>query len=268
MSWKNYHSHTYRCKHAKGDAVQFARAARVGGASVYGMSDHAALPDDRWDSVRMAHDELDDYVAAVRHAQVEVPEITVLLGMECEDVPEFRRYYEEELLGRRCFDYLIGAGHYTPLNGEWLNSFSELTNARALRAYSDHLAEMMATGLYAFIAHPDIFGIAWERWDRDAETCARDILAAAADTKTPLEINGNGLRKRSIHTSEGERKPYPWKPFWELAAEYPVTVICNSDAHRPEDALQGLPELYTIAEENGLTLADLSYLEPPNQTVA
>jgi hypothetical protein len=47
-----------------------------------------------------------------------------------------------------------------------------------------------------------------------------------------------------------------------------VTVICNSDAHRPEDALQGLPELYTIAEENGLTLADLSYLEPPNQTVA
>jgi len=149
MSWKNYHSHTYRCKHAKGDAVQFARAARVGGASVYGMSDHAALPDNRWDSVRMAHDELDDYVAAVRHAQVEVPEITVLLGMECEDVPEFRRYYEEELLGRRCFDYLIGAGHYTPLNGEWLNSFSELTNARALRAYSDHLAEMMATGLYA-----------------------------------------------------------------------------------------------------------------------
>ena len=177
MSWKNYHAHTYRCKHAKGDAVQFARAARVGGASVYGMSDHAALPDDRWDNVRMAHKELDDYVAAVRHAQAEVPEITVLLGMECEDVPEFRSYYEEELLGRRCFDYLIGAGHYTPLDGEWLNSFSELTNSRALRAYSDHLTEMMATGLYAFIAHPDVYGVCLDRWDREAETCARDILA-------------------------------------------------------------------------------------------
>ncbi|MAE16814.1 MAG: histidinol phosphatase [Deltaproteobacteria bacterium] len=268
MFWKNYHAHTYRCKHAKGDAVHFARAARAGGASVYGMSDHAALPDNRWNNVRMAHQELNDYVAAVRYARTEVPEITVLLGMECEDVPEFRSYYKEELLGRRHFDYLIGAGHYTPLEGEWLNSFSELTNARALRAYSDHLAEMMVTGLYAFIAHPDVYGACLDRWNAEAAACARDILAAAAETNTPLEINGNGLHRHPIHTSEGTRVPYPWKPFWELAAEYPVTVICNSDAHRPEDALRGLSELHAIAEENGLTLADLSYLEPPNQAVA
>ncbi len=268
MSWKNYHAHTYRCKHAKGDAVHFARAARVGGATVYGMSDHAALPDNRWDNVRMMHDELDDYVAAVRHAQQEVPEVAVLLGMECEDVPEFRSYYQEELLEKRQFDYLIGAGHYTPYQGEWLNSFTELNSSSALRAYSDHLAEMMATGLYAFIAHPDVYGVCLDRWDVEAEACARDILAAAAETRIPLEINGNGLRKRTIHTSEGERKPYPWKPFWELAAEYDVTVLCNSDAHRPEDALQGMPELHGIAEDCGLTLADLSYLEPANQAVA
>ena len=47
-----------------------------------------------------------------------------------------------------------------------------------------------------------------------------------------------------------------------------MTVLCNSDAHRPEDALQGLPELHAIAEDCKLTLADLSYLEPANQAAA
>ena len=139
---------------------------------------------------------------------------------------------------------------------------SKLTTVRALRAYGEHLQELMSTGLYAFIAHPDLFGACWERWDENAAACAKDILEAAAATNTPLELNGNGLYKRPLHTSEGTRQPYPWKPFWELAAEYPVTVICNSDAHRPEDALRGLPELHEMAWEYGLSLADLSFLEP------
>ena len=118
----NYHSHTYRCKHATGEVVEFVNAAFESGLEIFGGSDHAAFPDDRWPDIRMRYEELDDYVEAVRTAQRSVPQVHVLLGMESEYVPEFKNYLQDELLGKRQFDYLIGAGHYTPHKGEWLSS--------------------------------------------------------------------------------------------------------------------------------------------------
>ncbi|MFL2750649.1 MAG: hypothetical protein ACJ0DI_14580 [bacterium] len=44
MKITNHHSHTFRCKHAQGDAVDYVRHAFQGGASVYGISDHSPIP--------------------------------------------------------------------------------------------------------------------------------------------------------------------------------------------------------------------------------
>ena len=101
MKITNHHSHTFRCKHAQGDAVDYVRHAFQGGASVYGISDHAPIPDGRYPEVRMAMEELDSYKNAVRKAQSEFPKVKVLLGMECEYFPEFHAFYEDELLGQR-----------------------------------------------------------------------------------------------------------------------------------------------------------------------
>ena len=81
MKITNHHSHTFRCKHAQGDAVDYVRHAFQGGASVYGISDHAPIPDGRYPEVRMAMEELDSYENAVRKAQSKFPEVKVLLGM-------------------------------------------------------------------------------------------------------------------------------------------------------------------------------------------
>ena len=45
---KNYHTHTYRCQHASGDVEDYCEAAVEQGLQVLGISDHTALPDDRW----------------------------------------------------------------------------------------------------------------------------------------------------------------------------------------------------------------------------
>ena len=260
MKITNYHSHTYRCKHAQGDALDYVRTAFQEGASVYGISDHSPIPDGRYADVRMSIDELDSYEAAVRSAQAEFPEIEVLLGMECEYFPEFHAFYEDELLGRRDYDYLIGAGHYTPIEGSWRNSFTNMDHPKMLNAYSRHLIEIMETGLYAFIAHPDLFGCSNEFWNEDLTSCSRDILSAAEETRIPLEINGNGMRKEPVQTSKGPRPQYPWPPFWELASEYDIRVVCNSDAHRPQDALASLEETLQLAKQFDLKIADLSHL--------
>ena len=139
MLQRNYHTHTYRCQHATGDVIDYAKAAIDGGLTTLGMSDHAALPDNRWNNVRMSMPELDDYEEAIELARKECPDLTILKGMECEYVEEFHSYLEDELLGVRGFDYLIGAGHYTPFEGGWLNSFEELNKAAHLRAYASFL---------------------------------------------------------------------------------------------------------------------------------
>ena len=72
-------------------------AAYEAGLEVFGVSDHTAFPDDRWLDIRMRYEELDDYVEAVCAAQRSVPQVQVLLSMECEYVPEFENYFSNLL---------------------------------------------------------------------------------------------------------------------------------------------------------------------------
>ena len=79
--------------------MDYVRVAYEGGAAVYGISDHAPIPDGSFSEVRMALDELDSYEKAVHLAQAKFPEIEVLLGMECEYFPHFNTCKLEKRCG-------------------------------------------------------------------------------------------------------------------------------------------------------------------------
>jgi len=257
------HTHTYRCQHASGDAPDYARIAAAGGCQVLGISDHTPLPDGRWPDVRMRLDEIDGYETAIATARRENPGLTILTAMECEWMPEYANFYHDELLGRRGYDYLIGAGHFTKMaDGEWKGSFDNLRTPDALRRYARLLTALMEAKIFAFVAHPDILGNCNARWNADTAACAQDICAAAVATATPLEMNAYGLRKSWVVGHEGERPGYPWPPFWEVAAEHGVQVVLNSDAHRPQDVMHGHAELIALRDRFGLIEADLSRLVP------
>ena len=185
----------------------------------------------------------------------------LLKGMECEYAPAYRAYFEDELLGRLELDYLVGAAHFIPHDGDWLGVYRGITDAATLRAYAAAYVALIEWKLFAFIAHPDLFANSYLAWDRHAEACSREILRAAEAYGVPLEINGYGFRKPRVDTSEGRRPMYPWIRFWELAAEYDIEVVLNSDAHRPEDVAANLDDAAAIAARFGLRIADLS-LEP------
>ena len=68
----NLHTHTWRCRHAAGDVADYCLAAQAQGLTVLGMSDRAALPDDRWLNVRMSYGQLGEYSRAGGAAQVPV----------------------------------------------------------------------------------------------------------------------------------------------------------------------------------------------------
>lgn len=257
------HTHTWRCQHAEGDVVAYARIAAAGGCRVLGISDHMPHPDGRWADVRMGIADLDAYEAAVALASREVPDLEIVLGMECEYLPELDTFYEDELKGRRGYRYLIGAGHYIEVDGRWRGAFENAKTPAGLRAYASILERTMASGHFAFIAHPDCVGAGIDAMSPDVEACFHDICAAAVATGTPLELNAYGLRKGWKDTAEGRRPGYPWDPFWAIAAEAGVRVVRSSDAHRPQDVLHGHAELGAIIARHGLVEVDALTLVQP-----
>jgi histidinol-phosphatase (PHP family) len=248
----NLHTHTFRCKHADGDVDAYCRAALAAGLETLGISDHTPMPDGRWPSVRMDMHELPDYCQAIDGARVRFPELTILKGMECEYVPEFNAFFEEELLGRWGVEYLVCGVHWFPLNGEWTGMYGGTRTPAALRAYADFLVEAMASGLFDFVAHPDLFGNAYPHWDSEAAECSRRILEAAECLGVPLELNAYGFLKRRVRSAAGPRFMYPWEPFWELAAEYDIDVVVSSDAHRPRNIVAETDLCLDIADRCGL----------------
>ncbi len=252
-----YHAHTFRCHHASGDVKEYAAEAVRQGGRILGATDHTPMPDGRWAVARMTLAELPGYLAAIEEARAAFPSLTIHRGLECEWVPDFEGFYRDELLGHCGFDYLIGAEHWFPYGGAWLDLYDLETPAH-LSAMAGNLVSAMESGLFLFIAHPDNFGIGYIRWDENAEACAREIISAAARTGIPLEINGYGFRKDPIKGPRDGRRMYPIDRFWEIAAETGgIRVVCNSDAHTPADVYASIAQCREIADRFGLEYADL-----------
>ncbi len=250
LSRKNYHTHTRLCKHASGWVDDYCQAALAQNVSVLGFSDHTPLPDGRWLSVRMTLEELPEYAAAVHQAKTAYPGLTVLAGMECEHVPEYLDFFRETLLGQFELDYLVGALHAYLYRGEWVGLYGNTITDDQLAAYADHHVAAINSGLYAFIAHPDLFGVPLRGWTPAADACSRTIVEAAVACQVPLEINAYGLRKKMVVDSDGCRHLYPLRRFWEIAAEYDdLQVVVNSDAHLPEDVWGNTDDAIRLAQE-------------------
>ena len=248
----NLHTHTFRCKHAEGDAVDYAAEAVNKGAKLLGFSEHPPLlPEEIWTPFRMDEKDLDDYFNAVAAARENYPELTILTGFEMDLYPTFKTYYEDKFLHRSEIDYLIGGVHWIRYQGEWI-WIQGAGTASHLREYVKEIHRLMESGLFKFITHPDSFALGYLKWDENANACAADILSAAEEYAIPLEINGYGLRRPDIETPDGPRKAYPHMKFWEKAADYNITVVCNSDAHRPEDTMAGLDGCHEIINKFGL----------------
>lgn len=258
---KEYHTHTFRCKHAQGDVSDYARAAQLKGYETIGISDHTPLPDNFDLEIRMEHSEIGDYVKAIEVAQKNYPVLKILKGLECEYLKKLHNYYIEELRGKWGIQYLILGQHLFKSGTEWVSFHNGFRGRNELFAYTDFLIKGISSGIFDFVAHPDAFGAFYLPWDAETTACSRAILDAVQDMGLPIELNTHGLRKKKINTSDGQRNLYPLEPFWGLASEYDIPVVVSSDAHRPEELGGKIDQAYKIVDKYNLRLADLSYLE-------
>jgi histidinol-phosphatase (PHP family) len=128
----------------------------------------------------------------------------------------------------------------------------ELDNSKDLNKYIDQTIEGMRSGLFSFLAHPDLFMKGYKEWDEQSSSCLQAILDAAVDLNLPIEVNGLGMSRTPNETSHGMRYQYPYVEFWEMVSRTKVPVICNADAHDPHDVILNAQKARDFAGRFGI----------------
>lgn len=163
---------------------------------------------------------------------------------------------EEEyiLTALRCGYKVLGFSDHTP----WAYAtpgFGGSTSTAHGRRYAEQVVEALETGLYRYLAHPDLFLNRVTAFDADAEKACRDICAAAARLDIPLEYNMAGL---TLQDRPDGSLGYTRDEFWRIAAEYPVKAIVGCDAHAPSelDVVPAIEEKKAFLHSLGIPVLD------------
>lgn len=252
----SFHTHTYLCKHAQGTVQDYLIQAKKENCLALGFSDHCPYPEDGtdfWPDVRMNENEAKPYIETVRR-EAEKYDFPVYAGFECEFDYKYENWYRDFLLGEIGADYLILGPHWVH-DGSRYVFIPEVANTNLLHKWTDVTIYAIQTGLFKMIAHPDLpMACGNTKWTKDVECCFRAILDAAIDKNIPLEINGCGLvLKQPITDIENITRPqYPYRKYWEIIADSSAKVICNSDAHNPENVLYPARCARQYAKELGI----------------
>ena len=255
----NLHTHSWYCGHGVGQLTEYAEIARRDGLSVLGFSEHCPMPHNRWPGSRMPFEKLEAYLKEVRTLQSESKDLYILTGLECDYDPAFHNWYQEYLIDSARVDYLIAGVHYltnSVVTDRYIQHFPN--DKKALHLYTDSYIRTLESGLFSLGVHPDLFGMFYAEWDDEAISCSKSIIECAASNNIPLEINGYGLNKGHINTTLGKRRQYPLIDFWQLSKEYPIKIVANSDAHRPQDVHKQVVDAHSFAKDVGLHVNDIS----------
>lgn len=230
MLRKNHHTHTPRCGHAVGSEREYIEAALSADYDALGFSDHSPWPRLHSPGIRMDESMLPDYVSTVKDLREEYKgRIRITCGLECEYFPD-RMSWLKDTKAAYQLDYLIFGNHFD-LDEETGIYFGSCRSKQDVRRYLRTTLEGFNTGMYAWLAHPDLYLRRYPEFDDACRETAREICRAAAASRIPLEYNLLGLRVQ--HEKGFSGLGYPYREFWEIAAEENCPVIMNVDAHDP-----------------------------------
>ncbi|MBE6773079.1 MAG: histidinol-phosphatase HisJ family protein [Ruminococcaceae bacterium] len=234
----NYHTHTALCHHAVGTNEEYVLAAIKAGFDEIGFADHSP-----WDfkdyvsNMRMAKEDLPAYCESIKALREKYKDkISIKLGLECEYFPKYLPWLKD-MIAEHGIDFLI-LGHHFSVD-EPISSYNgNLCAPHQLYDYRDDILEAMDTGLFSYVAHPDIFMRGYPVFDNHCRKITEDIILKSIATGVPLEYNLLGYS----HSINDGKEGYPYPDFWKMIGEMKPPVTMGIDAHYPEAYLDS--ELY------------------------
>lgn len=261
MEFKNnYHTHTFRCGHAgEFKDEEYVLAAIKNGFETLGFSDHIMLPGISQEGIRGDYSLLDDYVNSINSLKEDYKnKIKIHLGFEAEALPEFYNYYNE-LLSTNKIEYLILGNHSYYENNQLVSYFMNSDMLyEDLEKYTNLLIDAMSTGLFKYVAHPDLFMKYFNTWDEQLIEVTNRICDASFKYDIPLEINLACCFDRVPNIGIKEVFKYPYIEFWKIVETKGCKVIVGVDAHKPTrfDRTQNVVDYTLNALNLNLNLID------------
>lgn len=226
----NFHTHTTRCKHAVGTDEDYVKAALDGGFDVLGFADHApwAFETPYVSHCRMLPTQWTDYKQSVLALKEKYRgQIDIHLGLECE---HYDKYFDQLLRLRDdgCEYFILGCHFlYSEENNPYVGEINHLDDT--LLRYAEETVKGIRTGLYAYVAHPDLYMMHREEFTPVCMEAADMICQAAKEAGMPIEYNLLGLLGEMTHHPRG----YPNADFWQYIRKWDNDVILGVDAHDP-----------------------------------
>ena len=101
-----------------------------------------------------------------------------------------------------------------------------------LKRYVDEVIKGMISGLFKYVAHPDLFIKMYDEITPFVEEQMHRLCKAAEKYHVPLEINLGGIR---FEHYKNDKLTYANEHFFKIASQYDVEVIVGVDAHNPND---------------------------------
>jgi histidinol-phosphatase (PHP family) len=237
----DYHVHTARCGHARGEMAAYVERAIGAGLPELGFSDHIFLywlpPERRDPELAMPEDQFDAYVEDVLRLRHEYPEIAIRLAVEADFIPD-QEPTLEGILDRYPWDYVLGSVHFI---GEWglddgryVSGYAAWDIDDLYEHYFDLVLRAAESGHFDTMAHLDLVKKFGHRARKDLADLYGRVACRLAAAGVAIEVNTAGLYK-----PVGEL--YPHLDLLTACRKAGVPATLGSDAHAPEEVARDLP---------------------------
>lgn len=265
MRMTNYHTHTIRCKHAENTDEEYVQAAIRAGYQVFGFADHSPWPYKNGfvSNIRMDVEQLDEYLDSIGRLKVKyTDQITLYVGLECEYFPDYLDWLRK-VLKEKPIDYVL-LGSHSDLTDDGGMYFGTASTPEHIRLYTRRTVDGMRTGLFSYLAHPDLVMRGYPKFDDACEEMAYTLCQTAKEMNMPLEYNlmGNEYKRRTDLPWKGVG--YPDEHFWKIAAEMKCTAIIGLDSHRASHVLEAQEyiEAVEFLDSIGINRTDTIKMNP------
>lgn len=230
----NFHTHTSRCGHASGADEEYVQSAIQAGYQVLGFADHSPwkFQSDYRSTMRMnVGEEFHSYLKSIRVLREKYrDQIDIRLGLECEYFPPYMDWLRKTIREEK-LDYIILGNHFEYSEERRFYFGRKTLDEAVLARYVDSAIEGMQTGLYAYLAHPDLFMRSYPGFDKHCERESLRLCRAAKEQGFILEYNLCGAR----FNREMGVEQYPHHRFWQIACAQGCDIIIGVDAHAPSE---------------------------------
>lgn len=221
----NYHTHTWRCHHAGGTERQYIESAIAAGIKTLGFSDHTPYPfrGSYYSNYRMYVHQAEDYFRTLTDLKAEyADQIQIRIGVEAEYYPDL---FGDLLVLLRQYpcEYMLMGQHFVGNEENDHYVYVPSADPVLLKRYVDQVLEGLETGLFTYLAHPDLF-----TWRGDEQTYRREM------ERLCLRVKELGYVVEYNLLGHYDHRNYPTEAFWHIAAQVGNTVILGIDGHKPE----------------------------------